>query len=335
MTNPRIPARRRAVSAILASLIACGGLLLSSPAQAQPASWPRQPIRLIVPFAPGGPADALARFIAARLGPELGQTVIVENRAGAGGTLGAAEVAKASDGHTILFSSTGALVIIPAITKNVNYNPDRDLVAIGLAVNTPQVVVVASKSPYTSLSSLLGAAKAKPDTLNFASAGNGTTTQLGAELLKRSAGVSITHIPYRGAAPAIADVIGGTVDMMVADAPAVSAFIADDRLRALAVTSSNRISTLPQVPTTAEESLPDVISGTWYGIMGPAKLPRDVVEKINAALGRVLRTPEVDAFIKGQGADPMGGTPEEFAIFIRNESQKWGKLAQQAGVRMD
>ncbi|KNY06705.1 hypothetical protein AKG08_24020 [Achromobacter piechaudii] len=335
MTIPQSPARRRAVSALLASLIVCGGLPLSSAVQGQQVSWPRQPIRLIVPFAPGGPADALARFISARLGPELGQTVIVENRAGAGGTLGAAEVAKASDGHTILFSSTGALVIIPAITKNVNYNPDRDLVAVGLAVNTPQVVVVAAKSPYTSLSSLLAAAKAKPDTLNFASAGNGTTTQLGAELLKRSAGVSITHIPYRGAAPAIADVIGGTVDMMVADAPAVSAFIADNRLRALAVTSSNRIATLPQVPTTNEEGLPEVISGTWYGIMGPAQLPKDVVEKINAALNRVLRAPEVDAFIKGQGADPMGGTPQEFAIFIRNESQKWGKLAKQAGVRMD
>ncbi|WP_083827782.1 Bug family tripartite tricarboxylate transporter substrate binding protein [Achromobacter insuavis] len=335
MTPPRIAARRRVGSTLLAGLIIAGGLLACPTAQAQQASWPRQPIRLVVPFAPGGPADALARFIAARLGPELGQTMIVENRAGAGGTLGAAEVAKSSDSHTLLFSSTGALVIIPAITKNVNYNPDRDLVAIGLAVNTPQVVVVAAKSPYASLSALLAAAKAKPGALNFASAGNGTTTQLGAELLKRSAGVSITHIPYRGAAPAIADVIGGTVDMMVADAPAVSAFITDNRLRALAVTSADRVATLPRTPTTGEEGLPDVISGTWYGIMGPAKMPHDVVERINASLNRVLRMPEVDAFIKGQGADPRGGSAQEFASFIRNESLKWGKLAEQAGVRMD
>lgn len=335
MTNPHMPARRRVVSTLLAGLVIGGGLLAATPAHAQQAPWPKQPIRLIVPFAPGGPADALARYIAARLGPDLGQTMIVENRAGAGGTLGAAEVARSSDGHTILFSSTGALVIIPAITKNVTYNPDRDLVAIGLAVNTPQVIVVAEKSPYTSLPELLAAAKAKPGTLNFASAGNGTTTQLGAELLKRSAGVSMTHIPYRGAGPAIADVIGGTVDMMVADAPAVSAFITDKRLRALAVTSSDRITTLPQTPTTGEQGLPDVISGTWYGIMGPAKMSSDVVEKINASLNRVLRMPDVDAFIKGQGADPRGGTPQDFASFIRNESQKWGKLAEQAGVRMD
>jgi tripartite-type tricarboxylate transporter receptor subunit TctC len=259
----------------------------------------------------------------------------VENRGGAGGTLGAAEVARATDGHTILFSSTGALVIIPAVTSNLSYNPDRDLVAIGEAVNTPQLVVVSEKSPYKSLADLIAAAKAKPGKLNFASAGTGTTTQLGAELLKRAAGIDMTHIPYRGAGPAIVDVLSGTADLMVADVPAVASLIADKRLRALAITAPKREPTLPDVPTTAELGLPAVISGTWYGMMGPARQSRASIDKLNAALNDVLKQPEALAFFKAQGADPIGGSPAAFATFIRSESEKWGKLAHEAGVRMD
>jgi tripartite-type tricarboxylate transporter receptor subunit TctC len=329
--NPRI--RRRFLAALLAALPLAG--VPQAATHAADAKWPSQPIRLIVPFAAGGPADALGRFIASKMAPKLGQPIIVEDRGGAGGTLGAAEVARATDGHTLLFSSTGALVIIPAVTSNLTYNPERDLVAIGEAVNTPQLIVVSAKSPYKTLPELIAAAKANPGKMNFASAGTGTTTQLGAELLKRAAGVDMTHIPYRGAGPAIVDVLSGTADLMVADVPAVASLVADGKLRALAIAASKRESTLPDVPTTAELGYPSVISGTWYGIMGPARLPKSTIDKVNAVLNEVLKDPDALKFFKAQGADPIGGTPQQFATFIKSEAEKWGKLAKDAGVRMD
>lgn len=311
-------------------------LTLGSAIAAHADGWPAKPIRLVVPFAAGGPADTLARFLATRMSADLGQQVVVDNKSGAGGTLGAADVARSSaDGYTMLFSSTGALVIFPVLSPSMPYDPEKDLIPIGHAVTTPMAIVVSGKSPFRTLDELVTFAKAHPGRLNFASAGSGTTTQLGAELLKREAGIFITHIPYRGAAPAITDVIGGTADLLVADVPAVQSFVKGGQLRALAVAWPTRSATLPDVPATSELGLKGVVSSTWYGVMAPANTPRDLVNRLNASLNKALQHPDTIAFLAGQGAAPAGGTPADFAKLVKSESAKWGQLAKAVGAKLD
>ena len=303
------------------------------PAHAQ--NWPSKSLRLVVPFAAGGPADALARFISMKMSSELGQPVVIDNKAGAGGVLGAMDVIQSTDGHSVLFASTGALVIIPAISLNPNYRPDRDLIAIGQAVNTPSVAVVSAKSRFNKLSEIVSYAKDNPAKLNYASAGSGTSTQLGTELLKRDAGIFITHIPYRGAAPAITDLISGTVDLMFADVPAVISFINAGQLKALALAGTERSPALPEVMTTGEAGFKTVISGTWYGLMGPAKMPNENVAKINAALNKALQHHETIVFFKSQGVQSAIGSPQDFSKFINAESIKWGTLIKSANIKPD
>lgn len=324
------PTRR---SILLPALMALAGVLPMTSALAQ--AWPTKAVRIVVPFAAGGPADALARFIAVKMSAELGQPVVIDNKGGAGGVLGANEVIRSTDGYSLLFVSTGAMVIVPAMTPNPNYNPERDLVAIGQAVNTPSVAVVSSKSNFNKLSELVAYAKANPGKLNFASAGSGTSTQLGAELLKRDAGIFMTHIPYRGAAPATTDLIGGTADVMFADVPAVISFIRAGQLKALALAAPARSTALPDVPTTAEAGFKTVISGTWYGLMGPAKTPPEVVSRVNSALNKALQNPETVTFFRSQGVLAAGGTPQDFSKFIQAEGAKWGGLVKSAGVKPD
>ena len=320
-------------SILLPALMALAGVLPMTAAHAQ--AWPTKAVRIVVPFAAGGPADALARFLAIKMSADLGQPVVIDNKSGAGGTLGAADVIKSTDGHSLLFSSTGALVIIPALTPNLSYNPERDLVAIGQAVITPSVVVVPAKSPFNTLADLVKFAKTNPGRLNFASAGSGTSTHLGAELLKREAGIFMTHIPYRGAAPASTDLIGGVADLMFADVPAVVSFIKSGQLKALAVASPVRSPTLPDVPTTAEAGFKTVVSGTWYGLMGPSRTSPEVIAKVNASLNKALQNSETIAFLKSQGAQPQSGSSQQFGQFIRAEGIKWGALAKAAGVKLD
>ena len=318
---------------LVSASVALATLLPLSMAYAQ--AWPTKPVRVVVPFAAGGPADALARFLANKMAADVGQTIVIDNKGGAGGTLGAADVIRSNDGHSLLFSSTGALVIVPALTPNLSYNPERDLAAIGQAVITPSVIVVSAKSPFNTLADLVKFAKANPGKLNFASAGSGTSTQLGAELLKKEAGIFMTHIPYRGAAPATTDLIAGVADMMVADVPAVVSLIKGGQLRALAVASPTRSPALPETPTTAESGLKGVVSGTWYGLMAPARTPPDVIAKVNAALNKALQHPDSLAYFKLQGVQPVGGSADEFGQFIRAEANKWGTLAKAVGVKLD
>lgn len=318
---------RRLFLALLAAL-ACGTAL----AQA----WPAKPVRVVVPFAAGGPADTLARFFATRMAPDLGQPIVIDNKAGAGGTLGAAEVVRsAADGHSLLFSSTGALVIYPVLSPSMPYNAERDLVGVGHAVTAPMAIVVSAKSPFNTLADLVKFAKAHPGKLNFASAGSGTTTQLGVELLKREAGLFMTHIPYRGAAPAITDLIGGSADLFLGDVPAVLPFVKGGKLKALAVTWPTRSAVLPEVPTTAEAGYKGVVSSTWYGLMAPAKTPPEVVARANASLNKVLQQAETVAFLKAQGVEAAGGSADAFNRFIRAESGKWGTLAKAVGATLD
>jgi tripartite-type tricarboxylate transporter receptor subunit TctC len=317
---------------LVSSLFAMAGALALTGAHAQ--SWPTKPVRIVVPFAAGGPADSLARFLANKMSADIGQ-IIIDNKAGAGGTVGSGEVIRSNDGHTFLFSSTGALVITPNLMTNLSYNPDRDLVAVGQAVNTPSAIVVSSKSPFNTLADLVNYAKAHPGKLDFGSAGTGTTTQLGAELLKKEAKISMTHSPYRGAAPAITDLIGGQVQLMVADVPAVVSYVKGGQFKALAVASTIRSDALPDVPTTAEAKFPGVVSGTWYGIMAPAKTPADVITKLNAALNKALQNPETIAYFKAQGMQSAGGSADDFGKFIKAESTKWVTLSKEAGIKLE
>lgn len=326
--------RRRAVTVAATLVATLPALLLGVPAQAQTPAG--KPIRMVVPFAAGGPADSLARQLGGRMATELGRQMLVDNKAGAGGTLGATEVARSKpDGGTLLFSATGALAIFPALSPALPYNPDRDLIPVGLAVNTPMVIVVGQGSPFKDLPALLKHAQANPGKLNYASAGGGTTTQMGAELLKREAGIAMTHVPYRGAAPALTDVIAGTADLMVVDVSAVVAYVKGGQLRPLAVTWPTRSAALPEVPTTAEAGLRNVVAGTWYGLLAPARTPADVVLRLNTALNKAVQHPDSAAFFKIQGMVPAAGSPEAFGEFLKAESAKWGSLAKAVGAKLD
>lgn len=298
-------------------------------------AYPTKPIRVVVPFPAGGPVDQTARALGAKLSTALGQQVIIDNKSGASGVLGADAVAKApGDGYTLLFSSAGALAIVPNIAPSMPYNPQKDLIAVTQALKVPTVLVVGANSKYKTLADLMAAARAS-DKLNYASAGSGTNTHLGMELLKRDAKLSMNHVPYRGAAPALTDLMGGQVDVMLADAPVVLPFIQGGKLRALAVASAKRIPVLKDVPTTAELGLPRFEVYNWYGLLAPAKTPPEVVDRLYKAVGTALLAPDMkDNFIQ-QGAEVVASRPDEFGPFIFAETARWGAVARSVGAKLD
>jgi tripartite-type tricarboxylate transporter receptor subunit TctC len=315
-----------------AAALALGMAAFSALAQA----WPSKPIRVVVPFPAGGPVDQTARALGAKMGTALGQNMLIDNRGGAGGLLGADAVAKApADGYTLLFSSAGALAIVPHIAASMPYDPQKDLMAVTQALKVPAVLVVSSASPYKSFAELKTAATGAASKINYASAGSGTTPHLQAELLRREAGLTIHHIPYRGAAPAITDILGGQVDMMMVDIPVALPFIQSGKLRALAVTNTKRIPILKDVPTMAELGLPKVEAYNWYGMLAPARTPADIVAKLYTSVGAALRSPELQKQFDQQGVEVVGSKPEEFGPFIAAESARWGALAKAVGAKLD
>jgi tripartite-type tricarboxylate transporter receptor subunit TctC len=315
-----------------AAALALGMAAFSALAQA----WPSKPIRVVVPFPAGGPVDQTARALGAKMGAALGQNMLIDNKGGAGGLLGADAVAKApADGYTLLFSSAGALAIVPHIAASMPYDPQKDLMAVTQALKVPAVLVVSSASPYKSFAELKTAATGAASKINYASAGSGTTPHLQAELLRREAGLTIHHIPYRGAAPAITDILGGQVDMMMVDIPVALPFIQSGKLRALAVTNTKRIPILKDVPTMAELGLPKVEAYNWYGMLAPARTPADIVAKLYTSVGAALRSPELQKQFDQQGVEVVGSKPEEFAPFIAAESARWGALAKSVGAKLD
>jgi tripartite-type tricarboxylate transporter receptor subunit TctC len=315
-----------------AAALALGMAAFSALAQA----WPSKPIRVVVPFPAGGPVDQTARALGAKMGTALGQNMLIDNKGGAGGLLGADAVAKApADGYTLLFSSAGALAIVPHIAASMPYDPQKDLMAVTQALKVPAVLVVSSASPYKSFAELKAAATGASSKINYASAGSGTTPHLQAELLRREAGLTIHHIPYRGAAPAITDILGGQVDMMMVDIPVALPFIQSGKLRALAVTNTKRIPILKDVPTMAELGLPKVEAYNWYGMLAPARTPADIVAKLYTSVGAALRSPELQKQFDQQGVEVVGSKPEEFGPFIAAESARWGALAKAVGAKLD
>ncbi|HYF20799.1 MAG TPA: tripartite tricarboxylate transporter substrate binding protein [Ramlibacter sp.] len=315
-------------------LVACACGLAAFGVAAQ--DYPTKPIRLVVPFAAGGPADIQARWLGQKLSAALGQQVVVDNRGGAGGILGAQAVATApADGYTLLFSSVGAIAIAPYIADKVPYNPREDLVPVVRVATAPTVLVTAANSRFSNLASLVQYAKANPGKVSFASAGPGTTTHLGSELLKKEAGIDMTHIPYKGAAPAITDIISGQVDVMFADAPIVLPHIRSGKLKAITIGTPSRESSLPDVATTAEQGHKGVLVSTWYGMLAPARTAPAILARLNQSVNTILSSPDGKAFFAQQGVQVNGGKPEEFGAFIQSEATRWTALAKAANVKMD
>jgi tripartite-type tricarboxylate transporter receptor subunit TctC len=331
----RRPGATRRLVLIASAVTALGSSLASNPAAAQ-AAWPARPIRLIVPFPAGGGTDLIAREVANKVATSSGWSIIIDNKPGSGGNLGVDAAAKApADGYTLVLGQTSNLAINPTLYPKLPYKPEKDLDAIGLVAQAPLVVVVAADSPYKTLADVVAAAKAKPESLNYASSGNGTVAHLAAEQLQKAAGVKFTHVPYKGAAQGSTDLIGGQIQMYVSSVPTLIGYIKNGKMRALAVTSAQRTDDLPNVPTVAESGYKGFEAVTWFGVAGPDGLPKDVIAKLNTAFNQALQDPEVKAKLAAQGADVRSGTPEQFAALVRSEMVRWGKVVQESGAKVD
>jgi tripartite-type tricarboxylate transporter receptor subunit TctC len=309
--------------------------LLFATSVAYPQAFPSKPVRIVVPFPAGGPTDIVARAMAQKMSEGLGQTVLVENRAGAGGALGSEAVAKSpADGHTVLMGTIGGLAVAMSLLPNRGYDTLRDFAPITQAVNVTNILVTHPSVPARSVKELLVLARSQPGKLNYASSGNGTVTHLAGELLKLMGGVDIVHVPYKGGAPALTALVGGETDMSYENALLIVPQIKAGKARALAVTGARRSPLLPDLPTVSE-TLPGYSASGWYGLVAPAATPKDALVKLNAAAVKALRTPDVVERLSSQGAEPVGSSPDEWAAFIRNEIDKWGKVVKAAKMKPD
>jgi tripartite-type tricarboxylate transporter receptor subunit TctC len=316
-------------------IIAFGTALgLLAPGSAGAQSYPEKPVRLVVPFAPGGGADLVGRAVATPLAAALGQPVIVENRAGADGQIGASMVAKSPpDGYTLVVGTTGPMVISPAVESKMPYDTLRDFSPITQLVSQPMALVVHPSLPVTNVAQFISLAKARPGQLNYASAGVGNGTHLAAEIFRSLTGVQIVHVPYKGTGPAVTDLIGGHVQVLFSSIPVMLAHINVGKLRALAVGSEKRMPMLPHVPTMAEAGVKGFDASSWYGLFAPAGTPAPVVNRLNAEVVKILRGAEIGSLLLSQGAQPVGSTPEAFGAHIRAELVKWQKAVRAAGVK--
>lgn len=317
--------------------LACLGLLLLAGAAFAQGTYPSRPIRLVVPFVAGGASDILARAIGQGLSDELGQPVVVDNRAGAGGNLGSDHVAKsAPDGYTLVLASVGTHAINSSLYKKMPYDPVKDFTPIALFATVPTVLVVNPQVKANSARELLALAKARPGALNYASAGIGTTQHLAGEMLKESAGVDVVHVPYKGGGQAVGDLLAGQVTFMFPNIPVVHSHIKAGKLKALAVASSKRSSALPDVPTMAEATgLKDFEVSTWFGILGPAGLPAETTQKLHRAINKVIASDAVTTRLEAQGATPLESTPEAFREFMVKEVDKWARVVKRAGIEAE
>ena len=321
---------------VMETVFALAALALAMPAPAADDDYPARTVKIVVPFAPGGSTDVVARILADKLGAEFKQTFIVDNRAGASGNIGADAVAKApADGYTLLMGTTGVLAINGHLFKNLAFDPDRDFVPVSYTSLITNVLVVNPEVPARTVAELVRLAKARPGALTFASSGSGSSTHLSGELFKALAGVDILHVPYRGSSQALIDVIGGQVTMLFDNAPSSLPFIEQGKLRAVAVTSRKRLANLPDIPTIEEAGVAGYESLSWSGIVAPAGTPRAVITKLNAAIERILAADDVRKKLAALGVEPVGGSPETFAAHIRAESDKWGKLVKTAGITVN
>ena len=302
--------------------------LLAAPLAALAQSWPNKPIRLIVPFPPGGGTDTFARPLAQKLAAQLGQSVVIDNRGGAGGNIGATAAAKATpDGYTFLLGAVHHTVAM-TVYKTPGFDVEKDLMPITGVAYVPDVLVINSKLPAANVRELIAYAKANPARINYGSSGNGTTRHLAGEIFNRMTGTAITHIPYKGSGPAMTGLIGGEVQMIFEGLGSAATHIRANSIRALAVTSPKRSAAFPDIPTMAEAGVPGFESQSWYGMWAPAGTSPEIVRRMHAEVVKALAAPDLAATWAAQGADPGGESPEQFGRFIRSEVEKWGKVAR-------
>lgn len=321
---------------MLRALLAIAALLLVPFTANAADDWPSRPVKIVVPFAPGGSTDVVARILADKLQAELKQPFVVENRAGAGGNIGADVVAKSNaDGYTLLMGTTGVLAINNYLYKDMPFDPQRDFAPVSYTSLITNILVVNASLAAKSVQELVALAKAKPGELTFASSGAGSSTHLSAELFKSMTGTNILHVPYKGSSQAITDVMAGQVTMLIDNAPSSLPFVQQGKLRALAVTSLKRMPSLPDVPTIDESGVKGYESLSWSGIVAPAATPKPIIAKLNAAIERVLAMPDVKKKFADLGVDPVGGPPENFARHIRAESEKWGRVVKTANITLN
>ncbi len=317
----------RLLTCLVAAVLACSAFAQS---------YPSRPVRMVVPYGPGGPTDIVGRILAQKMSESLGQPVIVENRIGAGGTVGTDAVARSpADGYTLMFSASGAMVITPHLNPKLPYDPFRDFAPVALGVTSPMVLVVGPSSAVRSVQDLIGQARTKPGKLNYSTAGVGTPPHLAAELLRASAGIDIVHVPYRGAPQSEAAVMSGEVEFMF-DQPTAMSLVRAGKLRALAVSSSKRSSLAPELPTVAEAGLGGFEVIAWYGLLVPAKTPEEIVTRLNAELMRALGQKEVADRLQALGFEPPAPhSAAEFLAFMRKESAKWRKVIKDADIKIN
>ncbi len=299
-------------------------------------NFPTRSITLVIPFAPGGSTSIVGRAIADKMGQLLGESVVIDNRPGAGGTIGTKAVAKSDpDGYTILLGYTGTLAIGPSLYRNAGYDPRKSFAPIGMIGNAPSAVVVHPSFPAKSVVELIDYAKANPGKVNFGSAGVGSVNHITGEYFARSAGITLVHIPYKGTGPALTDLLGGHIPMALAPIPAVHANVAGGLLRALAVTGRTRSGLMPDVPTISESALPGFDASLYYGLVAPAGTPQPVIDKLNKVLQAALATDEVKKQLALDGTDITPGTPEDYAAFIDKDEKKWSELVKASGVEQE
>ena len=311
-------------------------LALASISAANAQAYPNRPIRAIVPIAPGGGTDTTGRLVTTRLSEALGQQIVVDNRAGGGGTIGASIVAKAQpDGYTILFGSISTHGVNPAIYKNLPYDHIKDFAPVSLIGTVPNVLVVHPSLPVKSVSDLINYAKANPGKINYGSAGIGSPPHLSMELLKSMAGINLLHVPYKGAGPALAELLGGQTQVMCTSLAGQLPHIKAGRVRALAVTTAKRNPQLPDVPTMIEAGVPGYEVTIWYAVFTPAGVPKPIITRLNSELVKLLKMPEMKERMAQIGVDPAPSTPQELAAFVKSETAKWTKVVQEAGVKLE
>jgi tripartite-type tricarboxylate transporter receptor subunit TctC len=311
-------------------------VLVASAAPAFAQDYPAKPIHLIVPFPPGGGTDLFSRAIAGKLSDVLRWMIVVDNKPGAGGNIGIeAAVKSPADGYTMVMGQTSDLAVNPTLYRKLPYDPLKDLAPVVLVASAPIVIVVSDRSPYRSLADIVAAAKQKPGRITVATPGNGTVSHLSAVLLQRAAGIELVHVPYKGAAQALPDLMGGQVDLYSSSVSSSIGQIKGGKLRAIAVTSAKRSPALPEVPTVAESGYPSFNADTWYGLLMPAGAPSAIVQRVNAEVNKLLALPDVRERIGAEGGEALGGTPERFTALLKADLAKWGNAVRQSGAKVD
>lgn len=310
--------------------------LVLAPVTLRAQSYPSKPIRLIIPFPPGGSTDILGRSLAQKLSEVWGQQVLVDNRGGAGGTIGADLAAKApADGYTLLMGHIGTLAVNVALYPKLSYDPVRDFAPVSMVALVPNVLVVHPALPVKNVTELIAYAKANPGKLNYSSGGNGSAAHLAVEYFKLQTKTEIVHVPYKGTGPSVTDLIAGQVSMTMTGAPAVMPHVQSGRIRALGVSSPQRIPALAQIPSVAEAGVPGFDATQWYGVVAPAGTPKEVVAKLNAEIRKIMQSKEMLDRLNTEGAIAAAGTPEQFGAYIKNEIMRWGVVVKAAGMKAD